>query len=96
MSLMQRVRYVVMPHIARVLFPPLSNQYILMTLGTSMAAIFGVEELTGRAMNVNAETFRAIEVFSMTAGLYIAVTLCATFILAIIGRSLFRAKMRLT
>ncbi len=48
MSLWQRVRYVILPHIARVLFPPLSNQYILMTLGTSMAAIFGVEELTGR------------------------------------------------
>ena len=31
----------------RVMFPPLSNQYILMTLGTSMASVFGVEELTG-------------------------------------------------
>ena len=95
MSLMQRVRYVVMPHIARVLFPPLSNQYILMTLGTSMAAIFGVEELTGRAMNVNAETFRSIEVFSMTAGLYIVVTLVATLVLGLLGRTLFRARMRL-
>ncbi len=95
MSLMQRVRYVVLPHIARVLFPPLSNQYILMTLGTSMAAIFGVEELTGRAFNVNAETFRSIEVFSLTAGLYIIVTLIATLILGLFGRYMFRAKMRL-
>ncbi len=95
MSLMQRVRYVVLPHIARVLFPPLSNQYILMTLGTSMAAIFGVEELMGRAMNVNAETFRSIEVFSMTAGLYVVVTVAATIVLGLIGRYLFRAKMRL-
>lgn len=95
MTLMQRVRYVVLPHIARVLFPPLSNQYILMTLGTSMAAIFGVEELTGRAFNVNAETFRSIEVFSLTAGLYIVVTLVATLILGLFGRYMFRAKMRL-
>ena len=95
MTLMQRVRYVVLPHIARVLFPPLSNQYILMTLGTSMAAIFGVEELTGRAFNVNAETFRSIEVFSLTAGLYIVVTLAATLILGLLGRFMFRAKMRL-
>lgn len=95
MTLMQRVRYVVLPHIARVLFPPLSNQYILMTLGTSMAAIFGVEELTGRAFNVNAETFRSIEVFSMTAGLYIVVTLVATLILGLFGRYMFRARMRL-
>ena len=46
-SRMQQVRYVILPHVVRVLFPPLSNHYILMTLGTSMAAIFGVEELTG-------------------------------------------------
>lgn len=45
-SRLQQIRYVILPHVARVLFPPLSNQYILMTLGTSMAAIFGVEELT--------------------------------------------------
>jgi polar amino acid transport system permease protein len=95
MNLWQRVRYVILPHIARVLFPPLSNQYILMTLGTSMAAIFGVEELTGRAFNVNAETFRSIEVFSLTAGIYVVVTLVATVILGLLGRFLFRAKMRL-
>jgi polar amino acid transport system permease protein len=95
MTLMQRVRYVIMPHIARVLFPPLSNQYILMTLGTSMAAIFGVEELTGRAFNINAETFRSIEVFSLTAALYIILTLSATFSLGLVGRYMFRAKMRL-
>ncbi len=95
MTLWQRVRYVVMPHIARVLFPPLSNHYILMTLGTSMAAIFGVEELTGRAFNVNAETFRSIEVFSLTAGIYVAVTMIATLLLGLIGRFAFRARMRL-
>ena len=91
----QQIRYVILPHVARVLFPPLSNQYILMTLGTSMAAIFGVEELTGRALNINAQTFRSIEVFTVTAGLYIVITLVATAILGLIGRSVFRAKMRI-
>lgn len=94
MSFLQSVRYVIVPHIARVLFPPLSNQYILMTLGTSMAAIFGVEELTGRAFNANSETFRSIEIFSITAGLYIVVTLLASTILALAGRYLFRARMQ--
>ena len=91
----QQIRYVILPHVARVLFPPLSNQYILITLGTSMAAIFGVEELTGRALNINAQTFRSIEVFTVTAGLYIIITLVATAILGLIGRSVFRAKMRI-
>lgn len=95
MSRWQSVRYVILPHIMRVLFPPLSNHYILMTLGTSMAAIFGVEELTGRAFNVNAETFRSIEVFSLTAGLYVIITLVASTLLALLGRHLFRARMRI-
>jgi len=94
-SRMQQIRFVVLPHVARVLFPPLSNQYILMTLGTSMAAIFGVEELTGRAFNISAQTFRSIEVFSVTAGFYVVITLAATTILGLIGRFAFRARMRL-
>jgi polar amino acid transport system permease protein len=65
-----------------------------MTLGSSMAAVFGVEELTGRAFNVNAETFRSIEIFSVTALLYVAVTLAASILLATAGRVLFRARVR--
>jgi polar amino acid transport system permease protein len=94
-SRLQQIRYVILPHTARVLFPPLSNHYILMTLGTSMAAIFGVEELTGVALNINAKTFRSIEVFSVAALLYVAVTLVASVALAILGRTLFRARMRI-
>jgi polar amino acid transport system permease protein len=92
MSLLQSVRYVIVPHVMRVLFPPLSNHYIIMTLGTSMAAIFGVEELTGRAFNVNAITFRSIEIFSVTAGLYVLVTIVASTTLVLFGRWLFRVK----
>lgn len=93
-SLMQTVRYVILPHIAKVLFPPLSNQYILMTLGTSMGAIVGVEELTGRAFNVEAETFRSIEIFTIAAVIYVAITIIATAILVAIGRTCFRARMK--
>jgi polar amino acid transport system permease protein len=90
---MQSVRFVILPHIMKTLFPPLSNLYILMTLGTSMASVFGVEELTGRAFNVNSETFRSVEVFSIAAVIYIAITFIATFLLATVGRKFFRAKM---
>jgi polar amino acid transport system permease protein len=56
--------------------------------------VFGVEELTGRAFSVNAETFRSIEVFSIIAVLYVAITLIATLLLATLGRVLFRVRMR--
>jgi len=92
MSFLQSVRYVILPHLSKTLYPPFSNLYIIMTLGTSMAAIFGVEELTGRAFNVDAITFRPVEIFSITAGLYILITIAASFILLYLGRWLFRVK----
>jgi polar amino acid transport system permease protein len=60
-----------------------------------MAAIFGVEELTGRALSLNAETFRSIEIFTITAALYIVVTFVANALLVFVGRYYFRARMRL-
>jgi polar amino acid transport system permease protein len=93
MSRLQALRYVTVPHMVRTLFPPLSNQYIIMTLGTSMAAIFGVEELTGRALNLNATTFRSIEIFTITAAIYVVLTIVATGLLRVVGRTLFRARI---
>ena len=91
-SRVQTVRYVVLPHIVRVLFPPLSNQYITLTMTTSIASIFGVEELTGRAYNIDAITFRSFEIFSVTALYYVALTLVASAVLFAIGRWGFRVQ----
>jgi polar amino acid transport system permease protein len=94
MSRMQIVWHVIVPHIVKTLFPSLTNQYILLTLGSSMGGIFGLEELTGRAINVNSQTFRSIEIFVLTAVLYVVVTLLANTLLVLGGRYLFRARMR--
>jgi polar amino acid transport system permease protein len=93
-STVQLVWYVIAPHIVRALYPALSNHYIIMTLGTSMAAIFGVEELTGRALNANAISFRSIEIFSLTALIYVLLTIVASAALYFLGRWLFRVRVR--
>ena len=95
MSLWQTVRYVIAPHIAKTLYAPLSNFYIWIVLGSSMAGIFAVEELTGRAINVSSSTFRTIEVFTYTAGIYVVLTVVASALLALIGRHAFRVRARI-
>ena len=90
----QQIRYVVLPHVARTLFPPLSNQFIIMILGSSMASVFGVEELTGQTLNVNSTTFRSIEIFTLAALIYVVLTLVMSAGLGILGRVLFRVKAR--
>ena len=93
-SRVQTVWHVIAPHVIRALYPALSSHYIIMTLGTSMAAIFGVEELTGRALNANAISFRSVEIFSIVAVIYIALTIIASTLLWLVGRWLFRVKAK--
>ena len=93
MNRWQTVWYVILPHVVRTLYPPLTGQFILITLGTSMGAVFGVEELTGRAFSVNADTFRSVEIFVVVGVLYVLVTIVASLFLSVVGRALFRVRM---
>jgi len=91
----QTIRLVIVPHVLKTLYAPLANHYIVMSLGTSIAAIFGIEELTGRALNVNAITFRTFEIFTIAALLYVAMTIFASLALYAFGRWMFRVKARI-
>lgn len=94
MTRLQILRYVMLPHIAKTIFAPLSNFFIWLMLGSSIAALFGVEELTGRAINVSSVNLRTIETFSVVAVIYIGLTLIASISLALLGRVAFRVKAR--
>jgi polar amino acid transport system permease protein len=94
-SLLQKVHYVIVPHIAKVLYAPISNLYIVFILGSALAAIFGVEELTGTAFNIASDTFRTIEIYTLAAGIYVAMTVVASAILALVGHWAFRVKAKI-
>jgi polar amino acid transport system permease protein len=94
-SMLQKIRYVIVPHVAKTLYAPISNLYIVFILGSALAAIFGVEELTGTAFNIAAETFRTIEIYSLAAGIYVIMTIAASGLLALAGRWAFRVKAKI-
>ncbi len=95
MSRLQIVRHVILPHVMRTIYAPLSNFFIILVLGSSLAALFGVEELTGRAINVSTTNLRTIETFSVVAGIYIVITFVASLSLALLGRWAFRVNARI-
>jgi polar amino acid transport system permease protein len=95
MSRLQTVYYVIAPHIAKTLYAPLSNYFIWALLGTSLAAVFGVEELTGRAINVSTATLRTIETFLIVAAIYVIITAFASALLALVGRYCFGVRARI-
>lgn len=94
-SMLDKIRYVIVPHVAKVLYAPISNFYIVIILGSALAAIFGVEELTGTAFNIASDTFRTIEIYSITAGIYVVMTIVASTVLALTGRYVFRVKAKI-
>ncbi len=94
MSGLQIVRYVMLPHIAKTIYAPLSNFFVWLVLGSSLAALFGVEELTGRAINISTANLRSIETFMVVAGIYVVLTVIASASLALVGRWAFRVKAK--
>ena len=95
MSRIQTLRFVIAPHVIKTTYPALSNFFIFMMLGTSMASLVGVNELTGRAIEVTSRNFRSIEVFTIVALAYVALSLLASLSLALAGRIFFRVKARI-
>tara|TARA_R110002020_G_scaffold24424_8_gene80455 strand:- start:11211 stop:11888 length:678 start_codon:yes stop_codon:yes gene_type:complete len=92
MNRLQTLRYVIVPHIARAIYPPLSSFFVWLVLGSSIGALYGVEELTGRALNVATSNLRTIEIFLLVALIYIGLTLAASLSLGLVGRHVFRVK----
>lgn len=64
---------VLLPAIERV-YPALASQLTLLMLGSAIISAIGADELTSAANYVQSQTFRSFEVYLVTTGLYIALT----------------------
>ena len=96
MSVIQLVRYVIVPHIAKSIYPAVANFFIvILVMGTSIGAIIGVDELTGTAINLSTVNYRWLEYFSVIAVMYVVLTFIASIGLALFGRWAFRVKARI-
>jgi polar amino acid transport system permease protein len=96
MSLWQQIRFVIVPHIAKTIYPALANFFVvILVMGTSVGAVIGVNELTGQAINISTENYRWIEMFIVVAGIYVVLTFIASLSLALVGRWAFRVKAKI-
>jgi polar amino acid transport system permease protein len=95
LSVVQQIRHVIVPHIARTVYPALANFFIvILVMGTSIGAVIGVDELTGQAINLSTVNYRWLEYFLAVAAIYVALTFVASLGLALAGRWAFRVKAR--
>jgi polar amino acid transport system permease protein len=95
MSILQQIRYIIVPHIAKTIYPALANFFIvILVMGTSIGAVVGVDELTGQAINLSTVNYRWLEYFSVVAVIYVVITFIASIGLAWIGRWAFRVRAK--
>jgi His/Glu/Gln/Arg/opine family amino acid ABC transporter permease subunit len=82
----QRVQYILLPVVLRIVLPSLSNGVISVFKDTSVGFAIAIPELTGAAMWVNVNTFHVIESW-LTAGL---IYLGLSYLIAVGMRALER------
>lgn len=84
--------YVIFPQALKNVFPVTANQFIMVIFNTSLLAILDVKELTDRALILNGQTFRTLEIFVFVTGVYYALYFIVSMILNWTNRRLFLIK----
>ena len=71
----QALRHVVLPQALRIATPPLIGQYMNILKNTSLGMAIGLAELSYRARQAEAETWKTFQVYALSTLLYIVAIL---------------------
>jgi len=82
------VRLIVLPQAFRRIVPPLGNEFVAMLKDSSLVSVISLEELLRRSQIVVTRTFRPIEIYTLTAILYLIMTSAISALVARVERRL--------
>ncbi len=69
----QTMRRIVLPQAIKVVLPPMANDFVSLIKFSSLASTFAVGEITRKATELTAFTFRPMEIFTFVALVYFAI-----------------------
>ena len=78
--------YIIGPLAFRRLIPPLGNQFIVSLKDTALFIVIGVGELTRTGQEIMASNFRAVEIWTAVAVIYLVLTGTMTIALRIVEK----------
>jgi polar amino acid transport system permease protein len=70
---LQIVRLIILFPALKAIYPALTSQFILVLLGSSVVSAIAAEELTAIANNINSQTFRSFEIYTVVTIMYVAI-----------------------
>ena len=87
LSRKRTLKLVIIPQAMRIIIPPLTSEYLNLTKNSSLATAIGYPDLVsvfaGTTMN---QTGQAIEIISMTMGVYLVLSLVTSFLMNMYNR----------
>jgi polar amino acid transport system permease protein len=86
----QTFRHIVFPQLLRVIYAPLGNQFIGVVLGSSLASVVAVDDVTSWMQTTGSETFRYLETFVVAGLIYVVLCQVINIGRLLVGRLLFR------
>lgn len=86
MPLWRVLAFVIGPVAFRRMTPPLGNQFIVSLKDTSLFIVIGVGELTRQGQEIMAANFRAVEIWSAVAVIYLCLIGALTFALRMVEK----------
>jgi polar amino acid transport system permease protein len=94
LSRFQRFRFIVFPQALKVIFPPLSNDFVAMVKDSSLVSVLGVADITQMAKIYAAGSFRFFETYSIVAYIYLVLTIGLSLMLRQVERRMREAQKR--
>ncbi|SIO95447.1 amino acid ABC transporter permease [Vibrio spartinae] len=91
---LQIKRMILVPIMIRNILPSLTNNFISLFKDTSLAAAISIPELTFYARKINVESFRVIETWMVTSGIYIIVCFLLGYALRVLEKKITISKTR--
>ena len=88
----QAMNSVVLPQAMRAIIPPLGNDFIAILKDTSLLSVLGVLEITQRARQFSASTFKFREGYFVVAFIYLILTLSLSLLLGVLERRMSRDR----
>lgn len=89
----QLFRLIILPQAIRMVFPPLSNDFVSMVKDSSLVSVLGVTDITQMAKVYAAGSFRFFETYSIVAYIYLILTVGLSLILRRIEKSMRRTPV---
>jgi polar amino acid transport system permease protein len=87
---------VLLPQAVRIVYPPITGQFLQMILGSSLLSVIGLTEITGQSQLVSDKTYLSMPTFIIALGAYLILTNTISIGASIAGRFLFKPPLNVS